>query len=150
MKHNTTTYLLHFYRSAILWSHDHLYIIRFWITWGIKWCDVFIPKDMEYFLQECKQKGQMEVPCTLIENGCFYQSSLTCNCSKWDLSNSCNMGMALCMSKAWGIKAHISGKSQVHMLQMLCNTFMAIVTTPVVWMPQVIVTILCVVISKNC
>ena len=50
---------------------------------------------------------------------------------------------------AWGMRAFISGKSWMDMLKVLCNTFVAIVTTPVGWMAQVIVTLVCGVII-NC
>ena len=40
--------------------------------------------------------------------------------------------------------------AHVHMLQVLCNTFIAIVTTPEGQMPPVIVTLVCEVISTNC
>ena len=43
---------------------------------------------------------------------------------------------------------YISGKSRMHMLQVLCNTPIAIVTIPVGWMPQAFV---CGIISStNC
>ena len=47
-----------------------------------------------------------------------------------------NMGMGMCMPEAWGpqaqgMMAFKSGKSQIHMLQVLCNNFIAMVTTPV-------------------
>ena len=67
---------------------------------------------------------------------------------------SCNMheneGFAwyICMPKARGIRAMISGKWQMHILQVLFNTFIAIVAASVGWIPQVIVTLVCVVISS--
>ena len=69
--------------------------------------------------------------------------------------NGYNMGMGICLicmpeaqgPQAWGIRAFISGKSWMHILQVLCN---AIVTTLLGWMPQVIVTLVCGVISINC
>ena len=53
--------------------------------------------------------------------------------------------------EAWRMVVFKSGKLWMHMLQMLCNTFIDIVTTLVCWMPQVIVTLvsLCEVISTN-
>ena len=47
-----------------------------------------------------------------------------------------------------GMRAFISGKPQIHMLQVLCNTWIAKVTILVGWMRQVIVTLVCVVIAK--
>ena len=49
-----------------------------------------------------------------------------------------------------GMRAFISGKLQMHMLQVLCNTSIAMVTTPVGSMPQVTATLVCKVISTNC
>ena len=43
----------------------------------------------------------------------------------------------------------ISVKSRVYRLQLLCNTFITIVTTLVGWIPQVIVTVTCEVINTN-
>ena len=57
--------------------------------------------------------------------------------------------MYVAMPKAQGIRAFISGKSQMHMLQVLCNTFIAIVTTPEGLMSQVIVILVCGVINTN-
>ena len=55
------------------------------------------------------------------------------------------MGMGAADSRA---SAYISVKSRAHMLQLLCNTFITIVTTLVGWMPQVIVTLTPEVIAK--
>ena len=63
----------------------------------------------------------------------------------WDLPDT-----YVAMPEAWGLQAYILGKSQMHMLQVLCNTSIAIVTTPVGWMSQVIVTLVCGVISTEC
>ena len=51
---------------------------------------------------------------------------------------------------ARGLRAYISGKSRMGMLQVLHINFVPIVTTPVVLIPQVIVTLFRKVISTNC
>ena len=49
------------------------------------------------------------------------------------MCNSCNMGMRDFPDMyARSPREFISGKSQMHMLQLLCNTFILIVTTQVV------------------
>ena len=51
---------------------------------------------------------------------------------------------------ARGLRAYISGKSQMAMLQVLCITlFPCIVTTPVVLIPRVFVTLVCKMIGTN-
>ena len=47
------------------------------------------------------------------------------------------------------LRAYISGKSQIAMLQSIMYHFVSIVTTPVILIPQVIVTLVCKVISTN-
>ena len=58
----------------------------------------------------------------------------------------------ICMFKAWGpqrMRAFTSGKSWMHVTSVMLH-FVAIVTASVVWIPQVIVTLACEVISTNC
>ena len=55
----------------------------------------------------------------------------------------------VCMPEARGLRAYISGKSRMAMLQVLCITLFPIVTTPVVLIPQVFVTLVRKVISTN-
>ena len=51
---------------------------------------------------------------------------------------------------AQSLRAYISGKSLTFKLQLLRNTSIAIVTIPVGWIPQVIVTLVCEVTKTNC
>ena len=71
------------------------------------------------------------------------------------MGGGCNVGMGNLPDvyaqslRATGPRAYISGKSRMHMLQLLC-IIISIATTLLVRIPQVIVTHVCEVINTNC